>query len=43
LRTSRVLDVAILFLWPLAVVVIALVIVGTLLSEMFDGAAKEAR
>jgi len=41
--TSRILDIAILFLWPVAVFVIALVIVVTLVSEFFDGAAKGVR
>ena len=41
--TSRILDIAILFLWPVAVFVIAFVIVVTLVSEFFDGAAKGVR
>jgi hypothetical protein len=41
--SSRVLDIAILFLWPVAVVLIALVIVVTVVSEFFDGAAKGVR
>jgi hypothetical protein len=40
---SKILDVAILFLWPVVVVVIALVIVATVASEFFDGAAKEVK